>query len=49
LATAVKAHANTPIAAEEPRRKAPTPAARQEPPRMPVAEPIRIDAEVFRF
>jgi uncharacterized lipoprotein YmbA len=49
LAGAVKNHANTPIAAEEPRRKAPVPAARQEPPKMPVAEPIRIDAEVFRF
>lgn len=49
LATAVKNHANTPIATEEPRKKAPVPAARQEPPKMPVAEPIRIDAEVFRF
>ncbi|OLU13013.1 hypothetical protein BVH01_21875 [Pseudomonas sp. PA1(2017)] len=49
LATAVKNHGNTPLAAEEPRRKAPVPAARQEPPKMPVAEPIRIDAEVFRF
>jgi hypothetical protein len=49
LATAVKNSGSNPIAAEEPRRKTPVPAARQEPPKMPVAEPIRIDAEVFRF
>ncbi|MFN7130563.1 MAG: hypothetical protein ACK4N5_00675, partial [Myxococcales bacterium] len=35
---------------EAPRRKAVTaPAKPEAPPRMPVAEPIRIDAEVFRF
>ncbi|TBV01018.1 PqiC family protein [Phytopseudomonas dryadis] len=49
LASAVQSHASSAVATEEPRKKAPVPAARQEPPKMPVAEPIRIDAEVFRF
>ena len=49
LAVAVQKSSTAALAVEEPRKKAPVPAARQEPPKMPVAEPIRIDAEVFRF
>ncbi|MCY1519664.1 ABC-type transport auxiliary lipoprotein component [compost metagenome] len=51
LAQAVQAHGNAaPAVAEEPRKKAPVaPAAKPEGPKIPVAEPIRIEAEVFRF
>lgn len=51
LALAVQEHGNAaPTVAEEPPKKAPAaPAPKPEPPKIPVAEPIRIDAEVFRF
>ncbi|HBX56805.1 PqiC family protein [Pseudomonas sp. UBA2684] len=51
LGGAVQEYGNaTPVVAEEPRKKAPAaPAAKPEGPKIPVAEPIRIDAEVFRF
>jgi len=51
LAEAVQASGSqAPVVAEEPRKKAPeAPAQKQEGPKIPVAEPIRIDAEVFRF
>jgi uncharacterized lipoprotein YmbA len=37
------------VASEEPRKKPALPAAREEPPKMPAVQPIRIEAEVFRF
>lgn len=51
LAEAVKTHGKlAPAVAEQPPKKAPvTPAAKPEGPKIPVAEPLRIDAEVFRF
>jgi hypothetical protein len=51
LALAVEEQGNVaPAVAEEPRKKAPVaPARKPEGPKIPVAEPIRIDAEVFRF
>ncbi|MGE8496562.1 MAG: PqiC family protein [Pseudomonas sp.] len=51
LANALKTHGTPPPAvAEQPPKKAPViPAAKPEGPKIPVAEPLRIDAEVFRF
>lgn len=51
LAEAVKVHGKpAPAVAEQPPKKAPVvPAAKPEGPKIPVAEPLRIDAEVFRF
>ncbi len=51
LALAVEQQGNAaPAVAVEPRKKAPVaPARKPEAPKIPVAEPIRIDAEVFRF
>lgn len=52
LASAVRSadKAESVAQADAARKKAPaTPAKPEAPPRMPVAEPIRIDAEVFRF
>ncbi|NQD93601.1 hypothetical protein HP532_13170 [Pseudomonas sp. CrR25] len=51
LALAVQEHGKgAPSVAEEPVKKAPVkPAPKPEQPKIPVAEPIRIDAEVFRF
>src|SRR5690606_29284603 len=51
LAEAVKTHGKpAPAVAEQPPKKAPVvPAEKPEGPKIPVAEPLRIDAEVFRF
>lgn len=51
LAVAVETFGNpAPAVAEEPRKKAPdAPNEKPEGPKIPVAEPVRIDAEVFRF
>jgi len=51
LAVAIKPLAGQPAVVEEPRKAAPVPARVPvlKGPRMPMAEPVRTDAEVFRF
>ena len=51
LADAIETSSSTPVAVTPPAAKkpAPTPAAKEPPPKIPMAQPIRIDSEVYRF
>jgi uncharacterized lipoprotein YmbA len=49
LTAAVKPLANQPALAQEPRKAAPEPAAKEDKPKMPLATPIRTDMEIYRF